>query len=362
MPPNSVHFNGSVNLPDTGSVMREICSRIPSGVRRMTDGETGERSYWIMFQIKKFQAMPELEPAGEREIPEMADQEAPRLVALRLAEGVSPEAVNWPDLGYAAAYGESYRVFRSLQEEGTIPAGVRFQMQYPTPLAPMAGTIAPEHFEALAASYEAAMFADLDRALTTLPHDRIAVQWDVAVEFALLEGGFGFDPTPLDQIATGLTRCIDNVPDDVPVGMHLCYGDYGHQHFKQPESLELQVRVVNAVTSAARRLVNWFSFTVPQSRSDEAYFAPLSDLQSPPETELYFALVPYHPSEQPRGTTTEQVRLIDRNLAASPSGEREWGICTECGMGRVDAGDVPALLDLHREILEAHGRPAVSAS
>jgi hypothetical protein len=27
------------------------------------------------------------------------------------------------------------------------------------------------------------------------------------------------------------------------------------------------------------------------------------------------------------------------------------GICTECGMGRVAADDVPKLLDLHREIL-----------
>jgi hypothetical protein len=355
MPPRSVHFNGSVNLPDSEAVMREICSRIPSGVRRMTDGETGERGYWIMFQIEKFKAMPELESAGRREIPGMDDQQAPPLVELRLADGVSPEAVNWPDLGYAAAYGESYRVFRSLQEDGTIPAGVRFQMQYPTPLAPMAGTIAPEHFEAVAASYEAALFADLDRALTTLPHEQIAVQWDVAVEFALLEGGFGFEPAPLEQIAAGLTRCIDRVPDDVPVGMHLCYGDYGHEHFKQPESLELQVRVVNAVTSAARRPVTWFSFTVPQARSDDGYFAPLSDLQCPPETELYFALVPYHPSLQPQGITAEQVRLIDRHLAASPAGEREWGICTECGMGRVDAGEVPTLLDLHREILDAHG-------
>ena len=41
MPPNSVHFNGSVNLADTETVMREISTRIPHGVRRMTDGETG---------------------------------------------------------------------------------------------------------------------------------------------------------------------------------------------------------------------------------------------------------------------------------------------------------------------------------
>ena len=56
MPPGSVHFNGSVNLPDTETVMRELSSRVPAGIRRMTDGETGERGYWIIFQIAKFAA------------------------------------------------------------------------------------------------------------------------------------------------------------------------------------------------------------------------------------------------------------------------------------------------------------------
>jgi hypothetical protein len=359
MPPTSVHFNGSVNLPDAETVMREISSRIPTGVRRMTDGETGERNYWILFQIQKFLAMPELETVTSGQAYETGEAQAPEMPQLHLAEGVSPDAVKWPDLGYADAYRESYEVFRVLQEDGTIPGGVRFQLQYPTPLAPIAGTIVPEDLPRLAASYESALFADLDEALAALPHDRCAVQWDVAVEFGLLEGGFGPGTrAPLGEIVAGLTRCVDHVPDDVPVGMHLCYGDYGHQHFKQPDSLELQVRLVNAVLAASSRPVNWFSFTVPQARRDQTYFTPLRDLQAGPETELYFALVPYYPGDQPHGTTAEQVRLIDSYLAESPSGSRDWGICTECGMGRVAADDVPTLLDLHHEILDTPQRLA----
>ena len=355
MPPSSVHFNGSVNLPDADTVMREISARIPNGVRRMTDGEPGERNYWIMFQIQKFMAMPEFEAATEaREAYDTGDVEAPATPQLRLADGVSAEDVRWPDLGYATAYGESFEVFRSLQEAGTIPDGVRFQMQYPTPLACVAGSIVPEDMPAVGESYAAALFADLDRALASLPHDRIAVQWDVAVEFGLLEGTYA-GAMPLEQVAPGLIRCIDHVPDDVPVGMHLCYGDYGHQHFKQPDSLAMQVRLVNALVSGARRPVNWFSFTVPQAQRDAGYFAPLRDLSAGPEAELYFALVPYYPADQPQGTTAEQVRLIDAALAESVSGAREWGICTECGMGRVEAADVPALLDKHAEILQVHG-------
>lgn len=357
MPPTSVHFNGSINLPDAETVMREISSRVPAGVRRMTDGETGERNYWIMFQIQKFLAMPEFDSVSSGPAYETGGREAPAMPQLRLAEGCSAEAVKWPDLGYADAYLASFEVFRALQEDGTIPAEVRFQMQYPTPLASIAGTFVPEQQPGIYASYEAALFADLDRALDSLPHDRCSVQWDVAVEFGLLEGGFG-PRVPLEEIVPGLIRCVDHVPQGVPTGLHLCYGDYGHQHFKQPESLAMQVQVVNSVLSAASRPVEWVSFTVPQSRSDEAYFAPVGELQVGSETELYFALVPYEPASQPRGTTAEQVRLIDAALAESSAGAREWGICTECGMGRVEAGDVPTLLDLHREILEGHHQPA----
>jgi hypothetical protein len=146
---------------------------------------------------------------------------------------------------------------------------------------------------------------------------------------------------------------VDQVPEDVPVGLHLCYGDYGHQHFKQPESLELQVRVLDAVIAAAGRTVSFASFTVPQDQRAESYFAPLSGLTADPGTELNFGLVPYHPAAQAPGTTDDQIWLIDAALADSPGGSRDWGISTECGMGRVDRADIPALLNLHREIITA---------
>jgi hypothetical protein len=353
MPPSSVHFNGSVNLPDAEAVMREISTRIPTGVRRMTDGETGERGYWILFQIQKFLQMPEFESVTVGQAYE-STADAPQMPRLRLADGASPATITWPNLGYADEYVQSFEIFHRLQAEGTIPSEVRFQMQYPTPLASMAGTIVPDDLPEVSVSYEAALFADLDAALARLPHDRCAVQWDVAVEFGLLEGAMGpGSAMSVDEVTPGLVRCVERVPADVPVGLHLCYGDYGHQHFKQPESLQMQVDLVNAVVAAAQRPVSWVSFTVPQARDDGAFFAPLRDLRSGPETELYFALVPYHPENQGEGTAAEQARQIDDALSQSAAGRREWGICTECGMGRVEPGDVPKLLDLHSEILAA---------
>jgi len=89
------------------------------------------------------------------------------------------------------------------------------------------------------------------------------VQWDVVVEFGVLEESFApGGAQAFDAIIAGLVRCVDTGPAQVAAGLHLCYGDYGHQHFKQPESLALQVRVLNAVTAAAgasqREFVRWW--------------------------------------------------------------------------------------------------------
>ena len=160
--------------------------------------------------------------------------------------------MTWPDIGYAEAYLESYRVFARLRADGVIPAGVRFQVEYPTPLASIGGYIVQEQQQVLLGSYERAMFADLDRLLAAIPPGEVAVQWDVAVEFGVLEEAWApGGAQAFDAIIAALARCVDQVPAEIPAGLHLCYGDYGHEHFMQPASLALQVRVVNAVTAAA---------------------------------------------------------------------------------------------------------------
>lgn len=338
MPPTGVHFNGSVNLASTEAVLREIASRVPAGVRRIPDGETGDRGNWILFQLPRFLGTPGLE-----EVPPAGGDDYAGRPRVRVSNGADVDAIGWPDLGYAEVYRQSFETFGRLRTEGVVPDGVRFQVQYPTPLAPVAGFVVAEDQQRVGPSYERALVADLQRLLAALPHDEIAVQWDVAVEIGMLEGGI-----PLQAISDGLVRCVDTVPADVPVGLHLCYGDYRHHHFVEPGSLRTQVDVANVVSSAAARPVDWFSFTVPQYQRDPAFFAPLQDLRPGDETELYVALVPYHPDTQETGVTREQVGLVDEAL-----GPRAWGICTECGMGRAEPEEIPVLLDLHRAILEA---------
>jgi hypothetical protein len=362
MPPTGVHFNGGINLADAEAVFREISARVPNGVSRIPDGETGDRATWIFFQLQKFWQTPGLEQAAPQDLDAPGYEQMPKV---RLTDGASAESITWPNLGYADAYLASYQVYRRLKHEGVVPAGARFQVEYPTPLASINAWVVDEDQEALESSYEHALLADLDRVLTQVPHDQLAVQWDVAVEFGILESGFGATPhQTFEPIVERLARLVDHVPSDVPVGLHLCYGDYEHRHFKEPVSLETQVRLVNALNAKARRQVSWFAFTVPQYQRQASYFTPLHGLRIIPGTELYFALVPYRPDEQEPGTTAEQVRLVDEQLINHPgNGGLSWGICTECGMARAEREDIPRLLDLHREILATYGpKSAFSAA
>lgn len=346
MPPSLVHLNGSINLPDAETVFREVVGRIPTGLERIPDGETGDRQNWIFFQMERFAETAGLVP----DVVSDAEARYDQLPKLRLADGASPAEVRWPDLGYGTAYRESFRCYRELRDAGVIPEHVRFQVQYPTPLASISSWIVPGDQDALEDSYEQALFADLESLCAEVPATELAVQWDVAIEFGILEGSFPALPTQdFDGIADRLARCVGRVPSDVPAGMHLCYGDMGHQHFVQPTSLQMQVDLLNAVLDRVGRPVDFVSFTTPQDRSDEPFFAPLRELRTDPDTRLFFGLVPYHPENLAPGTTAEQIRLVD---AALP-GDRIWGVSTECGLGRVPAQDVRSLIDLHRGLVVA---------
>ncbi|MBV9545232.1 MAG: hypothetical protein JOY61_12760 [Chloroflexi bacterium] len=322
-------------------------------MHRIPDGETGDRQNWIWFQLEKFWHTPGIERAGAQDQTQGYEQ----MPKVRLAASADPSSLQWPNLGYADAYVSSFKSFQRMRDAGTIGRDVRFQVEYPTPLAAINAWFVVEDQPRVEPSYERALFADLQNLLARLPHADIAVQWDVAVEIAILENAFEAAPgQDLKTIVQRLARCVDQVPSDVPVGLHLCYGDYKHSHYKEPDSLDLQVQLTNGVAEVAKRSISWVAFTVPQYQRSAPYFAPLRELRVATETELNFALVPYHVANQEQGTTAEQVRLIDEYLASSAAGARSgWGICTECGMARAERAEVPQLLDLHREILDRYG-------
>jgi len=350
MPPSMVHVNGSVNLSDAESVMRALAEHVPA-LRRIPDGETGERHLWLAFQESRFQDADGLVPVPE------ADGRLAELGShlVRLETGYDAAEVRFPNLGFASYYLDSYTIFDRLQREGAIGLGTRFQVQYPSPLASTASYVDGPDVLAVLPAYERALLADLDRVIDGVPARSLAVQWDLPVEIGVLEMPEFFPVSAslkLEDLAIAVGRCVDHVPEEIPVGMHLCYGDFEHRHFKEPESLQTQVRFFNAVQASAKRGVSWCAFTVPQDARAAEFFAPLSELDAS-DAELSFGIVPYHPDRQVPGTTEDQVSLIDQRLAG-----RAWGLSTECGLSNVEPDALPAMLDLHSELLARLSAPA----
>ncbi|MGW4091326.1 hypothetical protein [Nocardia sp. NPDC004750] len=335
-----VHLCGSVPLADAETVFSEAARRIGKHLKRIPDGETGVRDNWVVWQLPKMQAHPDLET-----IPPPSPEYGPS-ERVRPKPGVDAASIDFGPLGYAEAALESWRVFHRLREDGTIPAGIRFQVSLPTPIAVIGAFVAGPQGE-LERRYEARLLDELAVILDTIPAEDLAVQWDAAVEFAIFEGifpsWFGADyPTQLEEVGRRLVRLGDAVPESVSLGYHLCYGDFGHQHFAEPADTGKLAAVAGRILAGLERRVDWIHLPVPRSRTDADYFKPLADLVLPSGTDLYLGLV--HATDGRAGALAR--------IEAARSVVREFGIATECGMGRRPAGQISTLLDLHAELAD----------
>ncbi|MFD8246796.1 hypothetical protein [Nocardia sp. NPDC059691] len=335
-----VHLCGSVPLADAETVFTEASRRIGKHLKRIPDGETGVRDNWVVWQLPKMQAHPDLET-----IPPPSPEYGPS-ERVRPKPGVDAASIDFGPLGYAEAALESWRVFHRLREDGTIPAGIRFQVSLPTPIAVIGAFVAGPQGE-LERRYEARLLDELAVILGTIPAEDLAVQWDAAVEFAIFEGvfpsWFGSDyPTQLEEVGRRLVRLGGAVPEPVDLGYHLCYGDFGHRHFAEPADTGKLAAVAGRILGGLERRVDWIHLPVPRSRTDADYFKPLADLVLPSGTDLHLGLV--HATDGRAGALAR--------IEAARSVVGEFGIATECGMGRRPAGQISTLLDLHAELAD----------
>jgi hypothetical protein len=355
-----VHLVGSVPLDSAQDVFSAVSATLGDRIQRLPDGETGERSGWVGSQIPRFAQHPQLEfctstrPGRRAEDVDDAvratgkDYERPRF---RLTGDV--ESVRFGALGYAAAVRESYAIFRDQKERGVVAAHIRFQVSLPTPQAPLIMFIEPDDIPRLHAPYRAAMLEELDEILRQVPHDQLAIQWDVAPEIAQLEGAWPVHhDDPAREITDELLDLGRAVPGDVPVGFHLCYGDFGGKHFTDPRDLGLLTGLANKLADGLDHL-DWVHMPVPADRDDEKYFAPLANLHLREETQFFLGLV--HDSDGVPGAL--------RRIGAAREYLSGFGIATECGFGRRSRDSIGALLRLHREVSEtALAPPATTPS
>jgi hypothetical protein len=342
-----VHLIGSVPLPDTETVFRTVSGALGPWLARIPDGETGNRHRWIWWQRQ----MLENHPAMERDpdTPPFAlrqwDGQVIRTTEwLRFKPGVDPASVSF-DTGYDAAARESYQVFRRLRDAGEIPAGVRFQVCLPTPMASGYMYVSPHALAAYLPVYERSLLAALRGILDSIPHADLSIQWDVCQEVLVFEQYFPHRPDSYrEDIFAELARLGDAVPADVECGYHLCYGSPRDEHLVMPKDTAILVEIANGVLARLHRRMDFLHLPVPADRSDDAYFAPLRDLALPAGSALYLGLIHHgdHAGDQARITAAQRV---------VPA----FGIASECGWGRTEPQRLPGLLAAHQRIMQEAG-------
>jgi hypothetical protein len=160
---------GSVPMPSADTVFREVSERIGPLLKRVPDGETGERSAWTAWQGQIIERAAGVERSGAR------DLHGIMYPTYALKRGTGAQDIEFGDLGYANAALASYRLFVRLRDQG-FNRQVRFQVSLPTPLAVVqaffwGSPALPEICDV----YEKALVAEVDRILAGIPHADLIV-------------------------------------------------------------------------------------------------------------------------------------------------------------------------------------------
>jgi hypothetical protein len=331
--PAPLQLVGSIPLEDSSAVFRAVAQALPGLLGRIPDGETGPRSRWNSWTAPTYERTQGLEL-----VPPPPGSYTPWPQAQLV---IDPDELVLERIGFADAAIASYEVFEALCQEGTIAPGTRFQVCLPSPIAPMTVLIAEGSRAAVEPAHLRQLHAEITEILASVPHDRLAIQWDVCQDVGIWEGYYSayFDDVQqgvIDRLAT----CADVIPNDVQLGFHLCYGDFGHKHFIDPTDLGVCTEITNRLIAAAPRTIDYVHVPVPIDRDDDAYLAPLEALELGPHSDLYIGLI--HLDDGIEGAS--------RRLATARRHVEHFGVATECGFGRRPPETIAPLLALHADV------------
>jgi hypothetical protein len=129
--PAHMFFCGSIPLEHEVEVFSTLAEIGGERLRRVPDGELGDRKMWVIGQYAVLAASPALEFG-----PFPADGLTRRTcyqIPLRLRAGKTGNDIVFSDLGYARHASSSYGLFREMKKAGKIPAHWRLQVNLPTP-------------------------------------------------------------------------------------------------------------------------------------------------------------------------------------------------------------------------------------
>jgi hypothetical protein len=335
---------GSINLSDRDEVFSAVSSHLKDQVRSVPDGETGARGTFAAWALNRINASSEVQVVDTL-VFETPQQPAPvEVTLLAPAEGVDPAKMTIGPFGYADEAVASYKAFRRAREDGLFGPETRFQISLPTPM--WFAMMFVGHRREVLGAIERGMAAEIGAFLEEIPSGDVAIQCDAALETVQLDQSarglpplMPEDPWPLEEATESIARLSADIPDRAMLGLHICYGDADGTHAVEPLDLGHAIDIANSASRLIERRLDYVHMPVPIERDDDAYFAPLSRLHLQSETQLYLGLL--HIEDGMEGAL--------RRMRAAARHRDDFGIATECGMGREDYDAIEPLLRLHHD-------------
>jgi hypothetical protein len=326
--PEKVHLVGSVNLSSVADVFRTCGQTLGRRLRRIPDGEPGPRRMWIGWQYFLFVSHPALERDPDIPTGPLGTN------SYRIAAGTNVSDLQFGALGYAHEAKASYMDFLAARKAGELPQGIKFQVCLPTPFAVVTVFCSRRDVPAIETAYTQAMLRELKMVSEFIPHEDLAIQWDVCIEMLAWDGQLKALARPdlqdfEGELVARTQGLCEAVPGDVEVGVHLCYGDPDGKHLVEPRDAAKEVALGNAIAGAIRRPLTYLHMPVPINRFDEGFYQPLADLKLKPSTEFYLGLV--HPDGK------ENMR---RRMTLADKYVHDYGIASECGISRARTREI----------------------
>ncbi|PXX00356.1 hypothetical protein [Mycolicibacterium moriokaense] len=359
---------GSVAIPedelDAAGVLGLCGPKLGGHVSMLPDGEVGDRYYWINYIARNvYYSHPDLVTLSRHTYENWKPDPAFGLQdhwKFALRDGITE--LRFDKLGYADEAKKSYEAFTRLREAGEIAPGTRFQIALPAPESGTRPFVDTAHsFEILFDAYVDVVGREIDDICAAIPHEDLAIQWDICLETASIEGfPFGFaeaeltrhDQNPLTRTANIVAELSTRIPEPVWLGLHLCYGSLGQAeggamdgaHFKEIEDLNVCVDIANSCVGAMDRSVQFIHMPVQVSRGfDDAYYAPLKRL-AVGDARIYLGLI----------DMVDGIAGARRRIEIARNSLSDFGIATQCGWGRRPASyQLYDILDLHVEAVAA---------
>ncbi len=339
---HQIHIVGSMPLKDSEEVFTTLGSVLGAAVKRMPDGETGERNSWVGWLGRIFGQNPALELSSETwKVHEGATAHR----RYRMKAGMVAKDVRVDNLPYADFACESYDVFRRLRDAGKVPVGTKFQVDFAPAHSAVRSHIAEDLLPTVEPVFDDAIRREVDKIAAAIPHQDLAFQFDAAsAVFKTLQNvETGIHGGSKEEIAATFTAILaklgNHVPADIDLMFHFCYGDNNHRHSVEPIDMGDMADMANRLLRAMTRPINLIHMPVPRDRDDDAYFAPLKNLDLAPETEIALGLL----------HLTGGIDGVKKRLATARKHLKTFSLATECGMGRRKADTIPELLRVHAQ-------------